>query len=165
MEGHPVLDAFARAAKSGSGEALSKLFTENGVYHDGFYGAFYGRAGVASFLDDHVYRDSQDLEWTFKDIASGGDLIYARYDFSYTSTLPEASGCRVYFTGVAAFRLNPEGLIEQYWELFDTGTALVQLGFSAERIAGFLRKRAARDRAAATPHHRVGQASNAGATL
>ena len=35
-----IVERFARAAESANGSALARCFTEDGVYHDGFYGAF-----------------------------------------------------------------------------------------------------------------------------
>ena len=39
-----------------AGNALAQCFTGDGVYHDGFYGAFQGPSRIRAFLEDHVYR-------------------------------------------------------------------------------------------------------------
>ena len=40
-----MLRAFCDAVEQHNGKAFAELFTEDGVYHDVFYGAFAGRAG------------------------------------------------------------------------------------------------------------------------
>ena len=39
-----MLRAFCDAVEQRNGRAFAELFTEDGVYHDVFYGAFAGRA-------------------------------------------------------------------------------------------------------------------------
>jgi hypothetical protein len=71
-----------------------------------------------------------------------GEIGYARFRFSYRSTLPESDGRPVMFEGISRFRLAG-GLIAHYDEAFDRGVALVQLGFPAERIRRIVEKAAA----------------------
>ena len=42
-----MLRAFCDAVEQRKGTAFAELFTEDGVYHDVFYGAFAGRAKIA----------------------------------------------------------------------------------------------------------------------
>ena len=42
-----MLRAFCDAVEQRNGKAFAELFTEDGVYHDVFYGAFEGRAKIA----------------------------------------------------------------------------------------------------------------------
>ena len=63
-----------------------------------------------------------------------GDLGYASYDFSYVSRMKGAEGKLVRFSGLSRFTLK-DGLIARYDEKFDRGPALLQLGFSPERLA------------------------------
>ena len=48
--------------------------------------------------------------------------LYARYTFSYRSTLPEARGARAMFEGVAIMRLR-DGKIAEYHEVANTAPA------------------------------------------
>jgi predicted ester cyclase len=137
-----VVTNFAEAACSGDGRRLARCFTEDGVYHDGFYGAFVGAEQIRVFLEERVMRDSTDLEWRFEDIVGDDRLVYAKYSFSYTSLLPGVRGRRVRFEGVSQFLVRT-GLIARYWEVFDAGIPQSQLGFDAARIARFAARRSA----------------------
>ena len=136
------IDQFTDAACSGPGPRLAEFFTEDGVYHDGFYGAFCGRAAIAAMIDDHFHAHSENLDWTYKDICEGNGLAYGTYRFHYDSLLPSARGTRVTMEGMGRFRFRG-GLIADYTEVFDVGIGLTQLGFPTERIARSLQKRAA----------------------
>ncbi len=133
---------FAAAVCTGPGRRLAECFTEDGVYHDGFYGPFRGRQAIAAMLDDHFHAHAENLDWSFKDLSAGAGIAYGTYRFHYDSRLPEAAGSRITMEGISRFRFH-EGLIAEYAEVFDVGIGLVQLGFPAERIVGSLRKRAA----------------------
>lgn len=137
MNPKDMLAAFTKAVEAHDGAGFSRLFTEDGVYHDAFYGAFEGRARVAELIDDWFYRDARDFLWDMHDPVSEGGMLYARYVFSYVSTLPEAGGRRVVFEGVSVMRLE-DGLIKEYREIANTGPALLRLGFPAERVAKIL---------------------------
>ena len=116
---------------------MAALFTENAVYHDVFYGAFEGRARIAEMINDWFYRHARDLRWDMFDPVSDGRNLYARYLFSYVSTVPEAQGRRVMFEGVSLMRLEG-GLIAAYREVANTGPALLDMGFPPERVAKIL---------------------------
>jgi len=153
MELRALLDHFTAAVEKGDGEALAQLFTEDGVYVDGFYGPFKGRAAIAKMLLDHFFGHAKDFKWDMLDPVSDGQLGYARYTFSYTSTMPEAKGKRVIFDGMSRFELV-DGQIRNYSEMFDAGVALAQLDFAADRIAKVVRKRAKQmGEAAGQRHH------------
>lgn len=134
-----MLAAFTAAVESRDGAGFARLFTEDGVYHDAFYGAFEGRARVAELIDDWFYRDARDFRWDMHEPVSDGHMLYVRYVFSYVSTLPEAQGRRVMFEGVSIMRLE-DGLIREYREIANTGPALLRIGFPAERVATILRR-------------------------
>ena len=55
MNPSTMLRAFCDAVEQRNGKAFAELFTEDGVYHDVFYGAFEGRAfpGRKSVLNPH----------------------------------------------------------------------------------------------------------------
>ena len=132
-----LLRAFTKAAEDRNGAALAALFTENGVLHDVFYGAFEGRARIVELIDDWFYRHARDLRWDMFDPVSDGRNLYARYLFSYVSTVPEAQAKRVMFEGVSLMRLEG-GLIAAYREVANTGPALLDMGFPPERVAKIL---------------------------
>ena len=142
MDAVTLFDRFRTAATGRNGEAFARLFTEDGVYHDVFYGAFAGRAKIATMIDDWFYRTARDFRWDMHDPVSDGTRLYARYTFSYLSTLPEAPGERIRFEGVAIMGLR-DGLITSYREIANVGPALVALGFAPERVCKILAKEGA----------------------
>ena len=58
-----MLLAFCDAVEQRNGAAFAALFTEDGIYHDVFYGAFAGRAKIAEMIDDWFYRTAADFRW------------------------------------------------------------------------------------------------------
>jgi ketosteroid isomerase-like protein len=137
-----MLRAFCDAVEQHNGAAFAALFTEDGVYHDVFYGAFAGRAKIEEMIDDWFYRTATDFRWDMHAPVSDGKTLYARYTFSYRSLLPEAKGARVMFEGVAIMTLR-DGLIAEYHEVANTGPAFVDLNFAPERIAKIMAKQGA----------------------
>ena len=137
-----MLRAFCDAVEQRNGKAFAALFTEDGVYHDVFYGAFSGRAEIADMVEDHFYRTATDFRWDMHDPVSDGETLYARYTFSYRSTLPEAKGARAMFEGVAIMKLR-DGKILGYHEVANTAPAFVELNFAPERIAKIVAKQGA----------------------
>jgi ketosteroid isomerase-like protein len=129
-----MLRVFCDAVERHKGKAFAELFTEDGVYHDAFYGAFEGRAKIAELIDDWFYRTACDFRWDMHDPVSDGKTLYARYTFSYRSTLPEAKGARAMFEGVAIIQLR-DGKIATYHEVANTAPAFVAMNFAPERIA------------------------------
>ena len=137
-----LLSAFCDAVEQRNGKAFAELFTEDGVYHDVFYGAFEGRTKIASLIDDWFYRMAEDFRWDMHDPVSDGRTLYARYTFSYRSKLPEAEGARAMFEGVAIMRLR-DGKITEYHEVANTAPAFVDIKFGPERIAKIVAKQGA----------------------
>jgi ketosteroid isomerase-like protein len=137
-----MLKAFCEAVEQHNGTAFADLFTEDGVYHDVFYGAFAGRAKIAEMIDEVFYRTATDFRWDMHDPVSDGKTLYARYTFSYRSTLPEAKGARAMFEGVAIITLR-DGRIAEYDEVANTAPAFVDMNFAPERIAKILAKQGA----------------------
>jgi ketosteroid isomerase-like protein len=137
-----MLRAFCDAVERHDGAAFAALFSEDGVYHDVFYGTFAGRAKIAEMIDDWFYRTATDFRWDMHDPVSDGKTLYARYTFSYRSLLPEASGARVMFEGVAIMTLR-DGLIAEYHEVANTATGFVDMNFAPERIAKIVAKQGA----------------------
>jgi len=137
-----MLRAFCDAVEHRNGRAFAELFTEDGVYHDVFYGAFEGRAKIAAMVDDWFYRTATDFRWDMHDPVSDGTTLYARYTFSYSSTLPEANGARAMFEGVAIMTLR-DGKIVSYHEVANTAPAFADMNFAPERIARIIAKQGA----------------------
>ena len=133
-----LLTAFADAVQTNDGQRLAMLFTPDGVYDDGFFGAHTGTAAIAAMLQ-RFHDTGTDYLWEFLDPVSDGAAGYARFRFSYASRLPESMGRPVLFEGISCFRFRGD-LIAHYSEAFDRGVALSQLAFPAERIGRILAK-------------------------
>lgn len=136
-----LLDAFTAAVAAGDGARFAELFTEDGCYHDVFYGAFRGRAAIADMLENRFHRDAENFRWDMHDPVRDGEIGYARYVFSYDSKLAGAEGRRVVFEGVSIFRFSGDQ-IRDYREVANVGPGLVALGFAPERIAKILGRQA-----------------------
>jgi len=137
-----MLRAFCDAVERRDGAAFAALFTEDAIYHDVFYGAFAGREKIAVMVNDWFYRTATDFRWDMHTPVSDGETLYARYTFSYRSTLPEAKGGRAMFEGVAIMTLR-DGRIASYREVANTVTAFADMNFAAERLAKIAARQAA----------------------
>jgi ketosteroid isomerase-like protein len=137
-----MLRSFCDAVERRDGKAFAALFTEDGVYHDVFYGAFKGRDKIAELIEDWFYRTASDFRWDMHAPVSDGETLYARYTFSYRSNLPEAKGARVMFEGVSIMKLRCE-LIADYHEVANTAPAFVDMNFAPERISKIVAKQGA----------------------
>ncbi len=146
MDIEQLLAALTGAVERRDGQAVAALFTEDGVYHDVFYGSFAGRERIAELIDDWFYRDATDFRWDMLDPIADGARLYSRYVFSFRSTIPGADPGRVLFDGVAMMRLRDDAIAE-YSEIANTAPALPGLGFAAERIVKLLRRQDAQLRA------------------
>jgi len=111
-----LLTAVAAAVEANDGEGLASLFTEDGTYEDGFFGAHTGRPAIAMMLQ-RFHDTGRAYLWEFLDPLSDGSIGYARFRFSYASLLPEAAGRPVLFEGISCFRFR-DGLITRYGEAF-----------------------------------------------
>jgi hypothetical protein len=127
----------------GDAEAAAGCFAETGVYHDGFYGEFKGRAAIADMVRRHFHGNASDFSWTLSDVVAEGDHGYASYEFSYVSRMPGSEGRRAGFSGICKVRLK-DGLIERYEEIFERAQVLARLGFPDARILKSVRKWAGR---------------------
>jgi len=139
MPAERLLHDFCRAVEQRDGKSFAALFTEDGTYHDVFYGAFEGREKIAELIDDWFYRTATDFRWDMHDPVSDGEKLYARYTFSYRSLLPEAKGARAMFEGVAIMTLR-DGLIASYGEVANVATGFLDMNFAPERIAKIFAK-------------------------
>jgi hypothetical protein len=120
-------------------DAAAACFTPEGVYHDGFYGEFKGRAEIVRMLKQHFYADARDFEWNVIDPACDGRVGYARYAFSYLPQMPGAPSHRVGFEGISVCALE-SGLICHYSEIFERAPVLAKLGFPDARILKSIRR-------------------------
>jgi ketosteroid isomerase-like protein len=140
-------ERMTQAICRGDGAAVAACFIPDGIYHDGFYGEFRGRAAIRDMVENHFHANARDFSWTLSDALSDGSTGYARYRFSYTSKIPGSEGVRVFFAGISHVRLQ-DGLISRYGEVFDRGSALVQMNFPAERIVKSLKRWAEQEKPA-----------------
>jgi hypothetical protein len=60
-----MLPEFADAVERHDGSHFAELFAADGFYRDVFYGAFEGRAKIATMIDDWFYRTARDFPGTF----------------------------------------------------------------------------------------------------
>jgi len=137
-----LLERFAAAVEANDGAGLAALFTDDGVYEDGFFGDYAGPAAITEMVA-HFHKTGSNFRWDFFDPLTDGRSGYARYRFSYLSAMPGAEGKPVVFEGIGHFALR-DGRVSRYSEVFDRGLALAQQGFAAERIKRVLEKAAAR---------------------
>src|SRR5258708_23219216 len=142
MNAKSMIKKFCDAVEQHNGADFADLFTEDGVYHDVFYGVFAGRAKIAEMIDDWFYRTATDFRWDMHAPVSDGKTLYARYTFSYRSKLPEANNARVMFESVAIMTLR-DGLIAEYHEVANTATGFVDMNFAPERIVKIVAKQGA----------------------
>lgn len=142
-----MLSRFANAVQKNDGTGLAALFTEDGVYDDGFFGEFQGHKAIAEMLA-HFHEGGANYRWDFFDPLSDGRIGYARYRFSYASKMPGSEGKPVVFEGTSFFTFAGDK-IKRYTEVFDRGLALVQQDFAPERLKKILAKAAARQNAGA----------------
>jgi ketosteroid isomerase-like protein len=142
MDATALLKDFCSAVERRDGKAFAALFTEDGVYHDVFYGAFKGRERIAEMIDDWFHRTAREFRWQMFRPVSDGKTLYAYYTFSYVSTLPEARGKRVGFEGVSMMGLS-DGKIAEYREVANVGPGFVDMGFAPERVSKILAKEGA----------------------
>jgi len=124
---------------AGDAQAAAACFTTDGVYHDGFYGEFKGRAAIVDMLHKHFYADATDFTWQMSDAVSDERIGYASYLFSYTAKMKGAEGRRIAFRGMSKVRLA-DGLMARYEEIFERAPVLARLGFADERILKSVRK-------------------------
>lgn len=133
-----LLEKFAACVAANDGAGLGALFTPDGVYDDYFFGAHRGRAAIAEMLA-RFHEGGEKYRWEFFEPLSDGKTGYARYRFSYLSKVQGSAGKPIVFEGISVMQLQA-GLIAQYAEVFDRGTAFVQLGFPAGKVARLLEK-------------------------
>jgi hypothetical protein len=128
-----IVKTFTNAVENNDGETLASLFTVDGVYDDYIYGEFKGRRNIAMMLPIHFHRDAKNFSWEMYDLLSNDSKGYARYRFSFTSTLTGSENLKVAVPGMAYFRFDGN-LIEYYGEVVNGGIPMAQLNLPAGKI-------------------------------
>ena len=62
MEFQQLISALTQAIVRGDGAAAAACFTDDGVYHDVFYGAF-PKARIPTMVSEYFHRDASDFIW------------------------------------------------------------------------------------------------------
>ncbi len=63
MNFETLLDKFTGAVEAGDGAKLGQLFTDDGIYNDGFYGPFQGPEAIARMLEEHFWAHGREFVW------------------------------------------------------------------------------------------------------
>jgi steroid delta-isomerase-like uncharacterized protein len=134
-----VVHDFAKAFNGQDVDALVTCFTEQATYHDTFYGQHAGHPALRAMFE-RMFREGRDYVWTMDSVVEAPGRAAAEWTFAYTVTeaIPRSAGRKVNFRGMSLFELDGSR-IGGYREYFDTGWALLQLGFAPEAIAKVLR--------------------------
>ena len=133
MEFGKIVKTFTTAVENNDGETLASLFTPEGIYDDYIYGEFKGRKNISIMLSTHFHRDAKNFFWEMYDLISNDSKGYARYRFSFTSTLAGSENLRVAVPGMAYFQFN-SSLIEYYGEVVNGGIPMAQLNLPSKKI-------------------------------
>jgi putative hydrolase of the HAD superfamily len=136
-----VVRRFEAAFNRQDVEALVACFTKDGTYVDNFFGPHAGAAQLAAMFA-RMFREGRDYRWTMDTVVETAERAAAEWTFGYvvSGVIPRSAGRRVGFRGMSVFELR-DGCIAAYRECFDTGVALLQLGFSPDSLAKVLRRR------------------------
>jgi len=136
-----LVQDFAKAFNARDVDGLLACFTDRASYTDNFYGEHHGRDGLRAMFE-RMFHEGRDYAWRMDTIVETPASAAAEWTFSYvvTDAVPRSAGRKVRFRGMSVFELDA-GRIARYREYFDTGVALVQLGFAPEAIAKVLGRR------------------------
>ena len=143
MNPSTLLRAFCDAVEQRNGKAFAELFTEDGVYHDVFYGAFEGRTKIAGLIDDWFYRTATDFRWDMHDPVSDGRRCMRATRSAIARRCRKRKGARAMFEGVAIMRLR-DGKIAEYHEVANTAPAFIDISSRRSASPRSLRNRARR---------------------
>lgn len=136
-----VVREFEAAFNRQDVDALLGCFTERASYRDNFYGDHAGKDGLRSMFQ-RMFREGHDYAWSMDTVVDSPAAATAEWTFSYvvSEAVPRSAGRKIRFTGMSVFELE-RGRIARYREYFDTGAALLQLGFAPESMAKVLQRR------------------------
>ena len=136
-----VVSDFATAFNARDVNGLLACFTERAIYTDNFYGEHTGRDGLRAMFE-RMFQEGRDYVWRMDRVVETPATAAAEWTFAYvvTDAVPRSAGRKVRFRGMSVFELEG-GRIARYREYFDTGVALLQLGFAPDSIAKVLGRR------------------------
>ena len=135
-----IVREFERAFNRQDVKALVACFTEDGTYHDTFFGGHAGST-VLREMFERMFREGRDYAWAMENVVETDAAAASEWTFAYTVTeaIPRSAGRAVRFRGMSFF-VKRGGKIAAYRESFDMGAALLQLGFSPEAMAKTIRR-------------------------
>lgn len=136
-----IVRGFATAFNRQDVDALLACFTERATYRDNFYGEHAGKDSLRSMFQ-RMFREGHDYHWSMDVVVESPTAATAEWTFSYvvSEAVPRSVGRKIRFNGMSVFELDG-GRIARYREYFDTGVALLQLGFAADSMAKVLSRR------------------------
>jgi len=136
-----IVHDFERAFNRQDVEALLTCFTETATYTDNFYGPHTGHAALHAMFA-RMFHEGRDYAWKMDAVVETSTTATAEWTFGYvvTDAVPRSAGRTIRFRGMSVFELEG-GRIARYREYFDTGVALLQLGFAPESLSKVLRRR------------------------
>ncbi len=136
-----IVKEFEAAFNRQDVDALVACFTPGGTYRDNFFGDHAGSARLRAMFA-RMFREGRDYTWTMDAIVEMPARAAAEWTFNYvvTEAVPRSAGRKVRFRGMSLFELEG-GRIAAYREYFDTGAALLQLGFAPDSLAKVLARR------------------------
>jgi steroid delta-isomerase-like uncharacterized protein len=136
-----IVNEFEAAFNRQDVDGLVACFTPDGTYRDNFFGDHAGAPELREMFA-RMFREGRDYAWAMDVVVETPARAAAEWTFSYvvTEAIPRSAGRKVRFRGMSVFELSG-GRIAAYREYFDTGVALLQLGFSPESLARVLARR------------------------
>jgi steroid delta-isomerase-like uncharacterized protein len=136
-----VVREFEQAFNRQDVDALLACFTERATYRDNFYGEHAGKDSLRSMFQ-RMFREGHDYDWRMGAVVESPALAAAEWTFAYvvSDAVPRSAGRKIRFSGMSVFELEG-GRIARYREYFDTGVALLQLGFAPDSMAKVLQRR------------------------
>ena len=143
MNPSTMLRAFCDAVEQRNGKAFAELFTEDGVYHDVFYGAFEGRAKIAEMIDDWFYRTADRFPLGHARPRQRRAARSMRATRSATARRCRRRKARGRCSRASSIMKLRDGKIAEYHEVANTAPAFVDIKFAPERIAKIVAKQGA----------------------
>jgi steroid delta-isomerase-like uncharacterized protein len=136
-----VVRQFEKAFNQQDVDALLACFTERASYRDNFYGDHAGKDSLRSMFQ-RMFREGHDYHWSMDVVVESATAATSEWAFSYvvSESVPRSAGRKIRFSGMSVFELDG-GRIARYREYFDTGVALLQLGFTPDSMAKVLQRR------------------------
>ena len=136
-----VVRGFEAAFNRQDVDALLACFTERASYRDNFYGEHAGKDSLRSMFQ-RMFREGQDYVWSMDVVVESPAAATAEWTFSYvvSDAVPRSAGRKIRFNGMSVFELDA-ARIARYREYFDTGVALLQLGFTPDSMVKVLQRR------------------------